>query len=291
MAQDRRMPRTREVVWLFLKRDLKLWTYFKLNFVIELAGVFSNLLIYAIIASFLPTGEFLATYGGDYVSFIIIGLALNELLTTSLSAPYYGVMNSFWGNRLELLMMSPVSLHLFVVGTSLGGYIRSFFRILIYLVFGSLVFGLGFPIADYGLAFLFLALGIITCTGLGLMAASMIYLVDARGGQDPVRWVLGILSGLVSGVYFPIQTLPESIRWIACLIPHSYVLDGARRALSGMNIAQVALPIQQVLPFDPSVTNAIALVLYLSLVLPLGWYMFKKGISEAKRDGRLSRWV
>lgn len=290
LADEGRIPRTREVIWIFLKRDLKLWTYFKLNFAIELAGVFSNLLIYSVIASFRPGGEFLAAYGGDYVTFVIVGLAVNELLMTSLSAPYYGVMNSFWSNRLELLMMSPISLQVFVVGTSLGGYVRSFFRILIYVVFGSLMFGLRFPAANYGLASLFLALGILASTGLGLMAASMIYLVDARGGQDPIRWIVGILSGLVSGVYFPLQALPESVRWIGCFIPNSYVLDGARRALS-MRTAQATLPIQQVLPFDPLVTNAVLLIFYLSSVLPLGWYMFRKGISEAKKDGRLSRWV
>jgi len=291
LIQTRHVPRTREVIWIFLKRDLKLWTYFKLNFAMELAGVFSNLLIYTLIASFRPAGQFLGAYGSDYVTFVIVGLAVNELLTTSLSAPYDGVMDSFWSNRLELLMMSPISLQLFVVGISLGRYVRSFFRISIYIAFGSLMFGLRFPLANYGLAFLFLALGIVACTGLGFMAASMIYLVDARGGQDPVRWILGILSGLVSGVYFPIQALPESVRWIGCFIPHSYALDGARRALAGTEVAQATLPIQQALPFNPLVTNAAALVLYLSLVLPLGWYMFKKGISEAKKDGRLSRWV
>lgn len=291
MKQDRKVLRLREIVWIFLRRDLKLWTYFKLNFAVELAGVVSNILIYAIMAGFNRSGEFLGAYGGDYVSFVIVGLTINELLTTSLSAPYNGVMDSFWNNRLEFLMMSPVSLQLFVIGTSLGGYVRSFIRILIYVIFGSLVFGLTYPLANYGLAFLFLVLGILACTGLGLMAASMIYLVDARGGQDPIRWVVGILAGVVSGVYFPIQLLPESVRWISCLIPQSYALDGARRALSGLGTAQATLPIQQFLPFNPLVTNAIALILYMSLALPLGWYMFKKGISGAKKDGRLSRWV
>ncbi len=45
-------------------------------------------------------------------------------------------------------------------------------------------------------------------TGLGLMAASMICMIDARGGCDPIQFVVETIAGLVAGVYFPLQVLP-----------------------------------------------------------------------------------
>ena len=37
----------------------------------------------------------------------------------------------------------------------------------------------------------------------------------------------------MAGVYFPLQVLPVWAQWLAHIIPHTYVLDGARRALYG----------------------------------------------------------
>jgi len=280
-------------IWIFLKRDLKLWTYFKINFALELTGIFSNLAIYSVIASFRPTGPFLAPYGGDYVSFVILGLAINEVLTTSLSSPYRSVMNSFWSNRLEILMMAPINLQTFILGTSAGNYFRSFFRILVYIVFGVMIFGFTLGSADYATAAIFLLLGIASCLGLGMLGASMIYFVDARGGQDPVRWVIGLVSGLVAGVYFPVQVLPTWLRWIGCGIPHTYVLDGARRALLSTHRATSAgvLPIHSLFSLNPIHTDIVILAIYSAIALPLGYLALKRGVALAKKDGRLSRWI
>src|SRR5207245_1823952 len=40
------------ICWLFIRRSLRLWTYFKLNFLIGQAEVVSNLIIFATIARF-----------------------------------------------------------------------------------------------------------------------------------------------------------------------------------------------------------------------------------------------
>jgi len=279
------------VCWIFIRRSLRLWTYFKLNFLISQAEVISNLIIFATIA------RFHAGTGGDYVSFVILGLILNLLLTAALTAPYYGLLESFWSNRMEMLLMSPIRLPLFVVGTSIGGYIQAGFRVALTVALGWLWFGFAPWSATrgdggWGAAVLLLLLGAFACTGLGLMAAGNVYHLDARGGQDPVSFVVGLLAGLAAGVYFPIQVLPEWVQWLACLIPHTYALDGVRRAILGPDAAGGLLPPHRLLPGAPPVAvDAAALLFYGLLAVPIGWLLLEWGIRRARADGRLSRWV
>jgi len=296
MTEELRMDRRANLraIWTFVKRDLKIWTYFKLNFLIDLAGIFSNLAIYAIIA--LVAGEivksFLKPYGGDYVSYVILGIIFNTILSTSLSAPYWGTMDAFWSGRLEILMVSPISTPLFITGTSIGRYVRTFISVLIYLIFGVLFFGLKVDAtAGYGLAVLYILLAAVACTGLGLMGASLIYFIDARGGQDPVRWVVEILVGLASGVYYPLNILPEWMQWLGCLIPHTYALDAARRVILGGGIGVTTLPIHSLFGLNPLLTDMLLLVAFSVVTMPLGWWMYNQGVRKAKTDGRLSRWV
>lgn len=276
------------VCWLFVRRSLRLWTYFKLNFLVGQAEVVSNLIIFATIARL--RGEASGPAGG-YVSFVILGLILNAILTAALAAPYQGLIDSYWSNRLEMLMMSPIRLPLFVVGTSVGNYVQAGFQVALYAGLGWLWFGFAPWGAGWVMAGLLVLLGAFACTGLGLIAASSIYHLDARGGQDPVRFVVGLLSGLAAGVYFPIYILPAWAQWLACLIPHTYALDGVRRAILGPSAASGLLPLHRLAPISPSVVDALALLCYGLVVGPIGWRLFEGAIRRAKMDGRLSRWV
>src|SRR5438105_7875781 len=84
------------ICWLFIRRSLRLWTYFKLNFLISQAEVVSNLIIFATIARFHSATGSSVGVGGSYVAFVILGLILNAILTAALAAPYNGLLDSFW---------------------------------------------------------------------------------------------------------------------------------------------------------------------------------------------------
>jgi len=296
MTEELRMDRRANLraMWTFVKRDLKIWTYFKLNFLIDIAGIFSNIAIYAIIAMVAGKAveSSLNPFGGDYASYVILGIIFNEIMSTSLSAPYWGTMDAFWTGRLEILMISPISTPLFVTGTSIGRYVRSLINVAFYLIFGALLFGLKLGgTINYGLAILYILVATIACTGLGLMGASLIYLIEARGGEDPIRWIVGILVGLASGVYYPLSILPQWMQWLGCLIPQTYALDAARRSMIGEAIRAKTLPIHGLFSASPMMVDMAALIAFSLVTVPLGWWMYNQGVRRAKMDGRLSRWV
>jgi ABC-2 type transport system permease protein len=278
-------------IWVFVKRDFSLQTRFKASYLTGLLGTVQQLVIYAMIARFgasLPAVERLT---GGYLSFVLTGLALNILLTTALTGPYLGLMESFWSNRIEILLASPLRLPGFVTGVSVGKFVDAAVQITIVLGGGWLFFGFVWPEGGDALSFVaVLVPALAAVIGLGLAAAGMVYLLDARGGQDPVQFAVLTISSLVAGVYFPIQVLPAGVQWLCYLVPQTYALDGMRRALFGAE-SLPPLPLVADLPLAPLLVDIVVLVGYAALAIPLGWLVFRHGMEQARADGRLSRWL
>lgn len=147
------------------------------------------------------------------------------------------------------------------------------------------------PAAPGILAFIAILIpALVAALGLGLAAAGTVYTLDARGDQDPVRFAVETIAGLVAGVYFPIQVLPAWLQWLGYLVPHTYAIAGMRRALfSGSSLPP--LPVVTHLPLSPTAADFLILVIYATIALPLGWKTFKHGLALARSDGRLSRWL
>jgi ABC-2 type transport system permease protein len=276
---------------MFVTREYRLQTYFKLAYLMGLMGPITNLVMYGMIARFGQEVPEVRALAGSYVNFVISGLVLTSLLTTGLSGPYNGLMESFWSNRLEIIMSSPLRLPVFVTGISAGRYVDTLIRCAVYLVGGTLFLGFTWPAAPALLPLLAVLLaGLAACTGIGLIAASTVYTLDARGGADPIRFVVETVSGLVAGVYFPLSILPVWAQWLAHTVPLTYAVDGMRRALYGGDTIPPLL-IHAHVPLPPLAADVLILALYALAVLPLGWRMFRHGMELARADGRLSRWL
>ena len=115
---------------------------------------------------------------------------------------------------------------------------------------------------------------LLTHLPLGILAAAFI-LVFKQG--DPVTSILGSLSGLLGGVFFPVAILPDWVQIISRFLPLTYSLEGLRQAvLNGKGISQLS---HQIL-----ILAAFAVVL-----LPLSLAVFAWAVRQAKRLGTLSQ--
>lgn len=278
-------------VWMFVKREFHLLTFFKFSFITGLVATVPQLIIFGVIARFGQAIPEVERLSGGYVNFVISGLVINTLLATALTGPYKGLMDSFWNDRIEIILTSPLRLPVFVTGLSLGNYIEAVLRVLILVVGATLFLGLAWVTVPNALtAAVVLVLGLLACTGLGLAAASSVYTLDARGGQDPIILIVETISGLVSGVFFPPQLLPIWAQWIAHLVPHTYAIDGMRRALFGSDKIPL-LAFHSHIPLPPLWADCLMLLVYAAVALPVGWKLFEYGVRLARMDGRLSRWT
>ena len=115
----------------------------------------------------------------------------------------------------------------------------------------------------------------VSFNSLGLLAASVI-LVFKRG--NPVAWLFQGVAGLLGGVYFPVEVLPDWLQALSALIPVTYAVRGLQLAVyQGASL--------------PSLSGEILPLAFLAAVLlPLGLFSFAASIRRAKREGSLAHY-
>jgi ABC-2 type transport system permease protein len=112
-------------------------------------------------------------------------------------------------------------------------------------------------------------------SGIGLMSAGVIMVTKVG---DPITWIFTTLTGLLSGVLFPIQYLPSYLQVISYILPTTYALHALR-----MTLIQNAT-FAQILP------QILVLILTAMITLPLGFYMFRWGFDKTRKTGTLAEY-
>jgi len=138
-----------------------------------------------------------------------------------------------------------------------------------------------------------LLLILVSTLGIGVISASSFYLFNFKQQTEPVKFIFqDVIIALTAGYYYPITVLPHPLQVIGSFIPHTYALDALRRLMiPGGNTGAPVLPLQLALIRINPVTLDIAVLALMSLVfLPLGTFMYNKGIEKARREGTLTRW-
>ena len=270
-------------VWANFRNAVFGWTFFFASFVLSIAGIIVNICIFYFLATFTGSAmsPYLARYGGNYATYIVLGIALNSYLATSIYSFYNSFCNGYWSCAFELYATSPVGIKAYMAGSIIFHYFTSTISVILYIAFGVAVFHINMGGgADLGVAALSILLGMVAVGGIGLVAASTFTLLNAKNWGNPVSWFVNFLTGLVSGVYFPLEVLPGWVRAIGYLLPQTYAYDAARMALlSGASIN------------NPLVVGDITtLVLSAFVTVPIGIYLFRRSLRKAEKDGTLSRW-
>ena len=125
------------------------------------------------------------------------------------------------------------------------------------------------------MAVLSLALAIISFNALGLLAASFV-IVLKQG--NPVTWLIGTASILLSGVFYPTNVLPDWLRAVGQLLPLTQALELMRRSLlNGEGLATLWGPF-------------LALLLLTVVLLPAGLFACHLAVRVAQTDGSLSQY-
>jgi len=234
-----------------------------------------------------------AAYGTNYMSFIVVGITVNVFISTNLADPYTRIARSYFNGTMDLFLLSPMSIYTPLLGLMARSVLDDYPRLFFTFGFGMLFFGASFQFGYWPWALAFTVLLLAAGFGLGLISASSFYLLDIKQGTEPVQFLVQqVLATLLAGTYYPVTVLPPPLQWLACAIPHTYAFDALRRLLDpGAQLDVPVLPIQQALPgWSPLAVDGIALALLSMILLPLGFYLYGRGIERARRNGTLTRW-
>ena len=217
----------------------------------------------------------LAPYGGAYFPFAMVGLALASFQGVALNSVSSTVLYGMYTGTLEAMLVTPTSLPTIVFSSVLYRFFSALVEILIYIAFSFWLFGVPLGQADPWAAAVFLALALLSLLPLGIFSAAFV-LIFKRG--DPITFMLGHLSALLGGVYFPLQVLPSWLQTLSQIIPFTHALEGLRQAvLNGQGLAQLS-------------TQVAILGAFVVVLLPLSLAAFAWAVRQAKRLGTLSQY-
>lgn len=211
--------------------------------------------------------------------FMVLYLLIGTLVWRYLSSIFYWVTEVIaierWEGTIEYTLMAPVPRLTHLVGHTAFAVVYSMFFTAVILGVTVLLFDLDLSQANLPGGILVLLAGSFSFVGIGVVGAVLPLLFPERGAQMTHIIIATLL--LVSGVYYPIEVLPEIFQALAYISPAWYVLGGVRAAL----LENAALP---------DLWSYIWPALVLAVILvPTGLWTFGQAEKYAKRKGKLAR--
>jgi len=258
----------------FLKRDFLMALSYKLPFMMQLLGIFFSVFIFYYVSLFVNVGKngLLEKYGGSYFTFLLVGIAFSDFFLTSTNSFAEEIRKGQLFGTLEALLTTPLSAVEILLYSSSYNYCFSAVRLLAYFIFGSIFLPLPIIKINFLLVSVVFLLSLLSFWGIGMLSASFVMVFKQ---SSPIKWLLGSATGLLGGVFYPKEVLPDSLKIISNLLPITHAVEALRLTL--LNRAGLGDIWHQI----------IALFFLSSIIFPLGIYSFKFGLKVAKQNGSL----
>jgi len=258
----------------FLLRDFRLALSYPLQFVGQFVGIFITSFMFYYVSKLVDQDSVssLAAYGGEYFPFLLVGIALSDYLMFSLNALSNEVRKAQTIGTLEAILVTPTPPSIILFSSYFYPFIFTSIRIFFYFLVGMIFFDVRFPSVSIVALIASLLFTILPFIGIGLISAAII-IVFKQG--NPLTWIFGSFSGLLSGVFYPVSVLPQWLQPFAAFIPLTYALDAVRKVLlMGAGIFEIA-------------HQLFILLIFTIVSLGIGMAAVRHGLKIAKRDGTL----
>jgi ABC-2 type transport system permease protein len=181
------------------------------------------------------------------------------------------LLEDFWNQNLGNTFITPITSGEIFVSLCILSFIRSMISFILMTIIAALAYS--FFIFQGGiLPFVFIFPMFIFAWGIGFFIAGLIF---RHGTQIQVfAWSMNFIFQPISGVYYPIETLPVFLQKIAFFIPLSHVFEGFRAAYIGnFNI-------------NTFIISLILAVIY----FVIGYIFLMISIKKAKKTGIMTKY-
>jgi ABC-2 type transport system permease protein len=260
----------------FMRRDLAIQLSYRADFTLQTSSVLLTLILFYYVSELVDDGALGAEAGGDegYFGFVVIGLALLRVLSSGLNSFAQRLRNDQTSGTLEAMLASPVRPRTAILFSAAFDLLRATFFASVMIAAAIVLFGLRLDTDVVGvlvaLVTLVGAIGVFAAVGMLLAAFTVIYKQSSAALQIASTGV-----GVLSGVYFPLETFPEGVQVIANLIPMTWAVDVTRSALLEGTIE----------------TDRFLLLLAAAVVLlPAALVVVDRAVVKARRQGTLGQY-
>ena len=215
--------RIRPAARAFALRDLRVGLSYKLPFLLQAVAALFGLLTTWFVAKIVNPGE----VPGGYFTFVVLGLLVAVFVSAGITMIGGSLREEQLLGTLEATLSSGVPTGALAIGMLAYPMVSATFEALIYAL---LAFALGAraPDANWSLALGALILGVLTFTGLGLVGAALVLVLQRASGA--VAWMVAVLS-LAAGEFFPPRLMPGWLQGLALLSPFTWCLRLIRAAV------------------------------------------------------------
>jgi ABC-2 type transport system permease protein len=260
---------------VFFLRDLAIARTYRAAFILQLFDTLLGAAAFYYLSRFIQSPELTRSLpqGGNYFPFVLVGFAFFDYLAVALNAFDQSLEEARQNGTLEHLLVTQTPLPIILAGSALYPFALLSLRTAVYLGWGVALFGFPAAQANWLGAAIVLAVSVLAFAGLGVLSASYM-LVFKRG--NPAKWLFLGVSGVVSGVMYPVAVLPTPLRWVARLVPVTYSLEGMRAAILGhASMAELWPAIGALLGFG-------------AVLLPVSFAAFAWALRRTKVTGTLT---
>jgi ABC-2 type transport system permease protein len=211
--------------------------------------------------------------------YLVLYLVIGTLVWRYLSSIFYWITDVIamerWEGTIEYTLMAPIRRITHMAGQTLWAVIYSMFFTAVILGVTAVIFDIDLSRANLWGGTVMLLAGSLSFIGVGIMGSVLPLLFPERGSQM-THVIIAILL-LVSGVYYPVEVLPEFLQKLAVISPATYVLYGTRQAMLEN------VPTHELWPYIwPTLIIGM-------LAIPFGLQVFHMAERYAKRTGKLHR--
>ncbi len=265
------MMRNVRKLYAFLKRDFLSEVTYRVAFLFQVLGMFFSVGAFYFMTKMIDP----RTEGLDGIPpfpWLLVGLAFQYYFSTALYSFSRKIRNEQLLGTLEAMLVSPTPTSIVIFSSAAWDFTYGAIRVLVYLLFATLVFGVRLHANSLDVLALGIGLTLLSSAGLGLLSASFI-LYFKRG--DPINFFLSGLTTFFGNVFFPVEQLPQALRPVSEYLPITYSLRIVRGALlQGRPSAELHEPLAR-------------LALLTALLVPAGLFFSRIAIRRAKREGTL----
>jgi ABC-2 type transport system permease protein len=259
----------------FLRRGLREELSYRVAFGLRLVTMAFSLASFFFLSRFIDAGgsPHLSPYGGDYLSFGLVGMIVLNLQFVAVSAYPQSIREAQVAGTLEAMLSTPTPSWVVLLCAPLYRFASAFLWAGLYLAAGALLLEVRFEHANPGSLLLAIPLCILAFASLGFFAAAITMLLRR---SDPISYSLGGVSALLGGVFYPTAVLPVWLQTLGKILPITHALETIRRAaFTGAGPGELAGSLG-------------GLAVFCALSAPLGLLAFGAALRRTRHDGSLT---
>jgi ABC-2 type transport system permease protein len=256
-------------------RDARLARSYDLQFYFQWATIALQVVAFYFIAKLTSGSPMVKRHvtGGDYFTWVIIGLAFARFQTMAIQCFQMAVRNDQMLGTLEVVLATPTGLPTVVLSAGLWAFVLTACQVAFFLLV-AIPFGLNLSHTNFLTMVVFLILIVVCMSSIGVMAAATIMTYKQNAGTG---FVAGSSASLLGGVQFPITLLPLWLQKVSWCLPITHALNGMRAAVTGLSLAQTWY-------------DAVWLCVATTILLPISLFYFHRAVQRAKMDGTLGHY-